>query len=59
MITGWRIKVQRKLDPDTSYEISVRAGYRSSGLPDALRALAFWTDGWVHRTEWKSWILPR
>jgi hypothetical protein len=59
VISGWQIKVDRRLDPDTMYQISVRAGYRSNSLPDKLRALAFWSDGWVHRTEWKSWILPR
>lgn len=55
---GWRILVEERLDPATTYEIRVRAGYRSSRLPDALRALAFWSDGWSHKTEWKSWILP-
>jgi hypothetical protein len=59
VISGWKILVEKKLHADTAYEISVRAGYRSSRVPDALRALAFWSDGWVHRTEWKSWILPR
>jgi hypothetical protein len=59
VMNGWRILVESRLDPETTYEISVRAGYRSSSLPNALRALAFWSDGWVHRTQWKSWILPR
>jgi hypothetical protein len=59
VVSGWRILMERRLSPGTEYEISVRAGYRSSRLPDALRALAFWSDGWVHKTEWKSWILPR
>ncbi|MEO8316155.1 MAG: DUF4390 domain-containing protein [Pseudomonadota bacterium] len=59
VVNGWRIMVDRMLDPDTSYQASVRAGYRSTRLPDALRALAFWSDGWAHKTEWKSWILPR
>ncbi len=59
VMNGWRILAEDLLDPGTTYEISVRAGYRNSRLPYALRALAFWSDGWVHRTEWKSWILPR
>jgi Domain of unknown function (DUF4390) len=59
VINGWKIPLEKKLDPGKNYEISVRAGYRSTGLPDALRTLAFWSDGWVRRTEWKSWILPR
>jgi hypothetical protein len=57
-IKGWRIMDERMLDPAATYQASVRAGYRSTRLPDTLRALAFWSDGWVHRTEWKSWILP-
>jgi tetratricopeptide (TPR) repeat protein len=56
---GWRILVENRINPSTTYEISVRAGYRSTRLPAALNALAFWSDGWVRRTEWKSWILPR
>jgi hypothetical protein len=59
VMQGWRILAEGRLHPGTDYEISVRAGYRSSRVPDALRALAFWSDGWVHRTRWKSWILPR
>jgi hypothetical protein len=59
VMNGWPILAESRLDPETNYKISVRAGYRSSSLPNALRALAFWSDGWVHRTEWKSWILPR
>jgi hypothetical protein len=59
VMNGWRFAEAGRLSPDTDYEISVRAGYRSTRLPNALRALAFWSDGWVHRTEWKSWILPR
>lgn len=59
VMNDWKIPVARRLDADTTYEISVRAGYRSTRVPDALRALAFWSDGWVQRTEWKSWILPR
>ena len=59
VMTGWRIPVEQQINPSTTYEISVRAGYRSTRLPAALSALAFWSDGWVRKTEWKSWILPR
>lgn len=59
IMNGFPVLPESRLDPATTYEISVRAGYGSSSLPNALRALAFWSDGWVHRTEWKSWILPR
>lgn len=59
VVRAWAIPLKRKLDPDTSYKVSVRAGYRSTRLPEALRALAFWSDGWSRKTEWKSWTLPR
>lgn len=59
VMDSWRILAENKVNPGTTYEISVRAGYRSTRLPAALNALAFWSDGWVRRTEWKSWILPR
>jgi Domain of unknown function (DUF4390) len=52
------LKYRDSGEQDT-YEVSVRAEYRSTRLPDALRALAFWSDGWSRKTEWKSWILPR
>jgi hypothetical protein len=59
VMNGWRILDEDRLNPGTTYEISVRAGYRTTRLPYVLRALAFWSDGWVHKTDWKSWILPR
>ncbi|MEO6080920.1 MAG: DUF4390 domain-containing protein [Steroidobacteraceae bacterium] len=59
VVNRWPVLMERALDPDARYEIRIRAGYRSSRLPDALRALAFWSDGWVSKSEWKSWILPR
>jgi hypothetical protein len=37
----------------------VRAGFRRGRLPDALRALVFWSDGWNRRSKWNAWILPR
>lgn len=58
VVKGWKFANLPALDADASYKISVRAAYRSSKLPDALRALAFWSDGWSARSEWKSWILP-
>jgi hypothetical protein len=59
VVDAWLLPLKRQLNPDSTYEISVRAGYRSSSVPKALRALAFWSDGWSRKTEWKSWILPR
>jgi hypothetical protein len=59
VVRDWQIAAQPKLEPDETYRIRVRAGYRSSRMPDALRALAFWSDGWSSESEWKSWTLPR
>ena len=57
-IDDWQIPGNYKLNADATYEVSVRAGYRSNSLPHALRVLAFWSDGWDHKTEWKTWTLP-
>ncbi len=59
VINDWQVLARHRLDRDADYQIRVRAGYRSSRLPDALQALAFWSDGWSSKTEWKSWTLPR
>jgi hypothetical protein len=59
VVRGWQLPLGRKLNPDKAFTVSVRAGYRSTRLPAALRALAFWSDGWSRKTEWMSWILPR
>jgi uncharacterized protein DUF4390 len=59
VVTGWPVVVEPQLDPDANYEIRVRAGYRRGRLPDALRTLFFWSDGWNRSSKWKSWILPR
>jgi hypothetical protein len=59
VVTNWPVVVEPQLDPDANYEIRVRAGYRRGRLPDALRALVFWSDGWNRRSKWNAWILPR
>jgi hypothetical protein len=59
VVNGWPVLPKHRLDRDTSYQIRVRAIYRSSQIPDALQALAFWSDGWSSKTGWKSWTLPR
>jgi hypothetical protein len=59
VVKNWPVLVEPTLDPDATYEIRVRAGYRRGRLPDALRALVFWSNGWNRSSEWKSWLLPR
>jgi Domain of unknown function (DUF4390) len=59
MVEGWPVVVEPQLDPDATYEIRVRAGVRRGRLPDALRALVFWSEGWNRSSKWYSWLLPR
>jgi hypothetical protein len=58
-VENWPVVVEPQLDPDATYEIRVRAGVRRGRLPDALRALVFWSDGWNRSSKWYSWLLPR
>ena len=58
IVESWPVKVEPKLDPDATYEISVRARLRRGRVPSALRALTFWTRYW-NRSEWYTWTLPR
>jgi len=59
VVNAWPVVVEPQLDADATYEIRVRAGFRRGRLPDALRALIFWSDGWNRSSKWYSWILPR
>lgn len=58
-VQGWPVVVEPQLDPDGTYEISVRAGMRRGRMPDALRMLVFWSDAWSRSSDWHSWVLPR
>lgn len=58
-VESWPVVVEPQLAPDGVYEISVRAGVRRGRLPDALRALIFWSDSWNRTSEWYTWTLPR
>ena len=58
-IQNWPVVVEPQLEPDGSYEISVRVGVRRGRMPDALRALIFWSDSWSRSSEWYTWTLPR
>ncbi len=59
VVKDWPVVVEPQLDPDATYEIRVRAGFRRGRLPNSLRALIFWSDGWNRSSGWYSWILPR
>jgi hypothetical protein len=58
-VEDWPVVVETQLDPDATYRIRVRAGYRRGNLPASLRALMPWSDDWHRRTDWNAWILPR
>jgi hypothetical protein len=58
-VEGWPVVVEPQLDPDGTYEISVRAAMRRGRMPDALRMLAFWSDAWNRDSDWYVWVLPR
>jgi hypothetical protein len=58
-VHSWPVVVEPQLDPESTYSIRVRASIRRGRLPDALRTLLFWSDGWNFGSDWYSWILPR
>jgi len=58
-VRSWPVVVESQLDPQSTYAIRVRASIRRGRLPDALRTVLFWSDGWNLGSEWYSWILPR
>jgi hypothetical protein len=51
------IIVQSQLHDNGPWEVAVRAGMRRGRMPDALRALLFWTDDWHRTSDWYTWIL--
>ena len=50
------ILVQSQLHGEGPWEVAVRAGMRRGRMPDALRALVFWTDDWHRTSDWYTWI---
>jgi hypothetical protein len=53
------IAVEPQLHGDGPWLVSLRAGVRRGRMPDALRALAFWSDDWHRTSEWHTWTLTR
>ena len=51
------ILVQSQLRGEAPWEVAVRAGVRRGRMPDALRALVFWTDDWHRTSGWYTWML--
>jgi len=58
-VDAWPVLVGSQLRGDGDYRVRVRAGVRRGRLPDALRALLFWTADWQRESEWYEWSLPR
>jgi hypothetical protein len=58
-VDEWPIAVDAPLRSDGDWQIHLRAGVRRGHMPDALRALMFWTDGWHRTSDWYSWTLVR
>jgi hypothetical protein len=58
-VVNWPVIVEPQLDPRANYSIRVRAGCRRGTLPASLQALMPWSDGWIRRSEWSAWTLPR
>jgi hypothetical protein len=50
------ILVRSQLHDDGPWEVAVRAGIRRGRMPDALRALVFWTNDWHRTSDWYTWI---
>ena len=58
-VDEWPIAVDLMLPADEEWQISLRAGMRRGHMPDALRALVFWSDAWHRTSEWYTWTLVR
>jgi hypothetical protein len=58
-VEEWPIAVDSQLERDEEWQISLRAGVRRGHMPDALRALVFWSDAWHRTSDWYTWTLVR
>jgi hypothetical protein len=58
-VVDWPVIVDSQLTGDGPWRVGVRAGVRRGRMPDALRALVFWSDAWHRTSEWYRWTLPR
>jgi len=58
-VEEWPIAVDAQLRNDEQWQIALRAGVRRGHMPDALRALMFWSDAWHRTSDWYTWTLVR
>lgn len=59
IVSDFPVIVEPQLQADDVYDIGVRASMRRGSMPDAVRALIWWSDSWHRRTDWYTWALPR
>jgi len=58
-VEEWPIVVESQLRGDGQWQIALRAGVRRGHMPDALRALMFWSNAWHRTSDWYTWTLVR
>jgi hypothetical protein len=58
-VEEWPIAVDSQLHGDGQWQVALRAGVRRGHMPDALRALMFWSNGWHRTSDWYTWTLVR
>ncbi len=58
-VEEWPIAVDSQLHGEGPWQIALRAGVRRGHMPDALRALMFWSDAWHRTSDWYTWTLVR
>ena len=58
-VEEWPIAVDSQLRHDEQWQIGLRASVRRGHMPDALRALMFWSNAWHRASDWYTWTLVR
>ncbi|MDE2219418.1 MAG: DUF4390 domain-containing protein [Gammaproteobacteria bacterium] len=58
-VVEWPIAVDAQLPGEGPWQIALRAGVRRGHMPDALRALMFWSNAWHRTSDWYTWTLVR
>jgi hypothetical protein len=58
-VDEWPVAVNSQLAADEQWQVALRAGVRRGHMPDALRALVFWSDAWHRTSDWYTWALVR
>ena len=58
-IERYKVAVESEMTGGGPWKVHVRAGVRRGRIPDALRAVAFWSDDWHRTSGWYTWNLER